>query len=127
MLDVARTMLSRGFSLVATRGTADYLTAHGVACERVNKVLEGRPHVVDLIKNGEISYIINTTEGKQAIVDSFSILGTADEHVEKLKQLEAAGVDQFAIYLMCGEEERNLKEYCDNILPHFVKNEALAG
>lgn len=61
------------------------------------------------------------------IVDSFSILGSADEHIEKLKQLEKAGVDQFAIYLMCGEEERNLKEYCDNILPHFVKNEALAG
>ncbi|MFN3704015.1 carbamoyl-phosphate synthase large subunit [Thermomonas sp.] len=73
VLDVARTMLSRGFSLVATRGTADYLTAHGVACERVNKVAEGRPHIVDLIKNGEISYIVNTTEGRQAIADSFSI------------------------------------------------------
>ncbi|MFN7183726.1 MAG: carbamoyl-phosphate synthase large subunit [Thermomonas haemolytica] len=73
VLDVARTMLERGFSLVATRGTADYLTAHGVTCERVNKVAEGRPHVVDLIKNGEISYIVNTTEGRQAIADSFSI------------------------------------------------------
>ena len=61
------------------------------------------------------------------IVDSFSILGSAEEHVEKLKQLEQAGVDQFAIYLMCGDEERNLKEYCENILPHFVKNKALAG
>ena len=73
VLDVARTMLSRGFSLVATSGTADYLTAHGVACDRVNKVAEGRPHIVDLIKNGEISYIVNTTEGRQAIADSFSI------------------------------------------------------
>ena len=59
--------------LVATSGTADYLSAHGVACERVNKVIEGRPHIVDLIKNGEISYIVNTTEGRQAIADSFSI------------------------------------------------------
>ncbi|MCR6496089.1 carbamoyl-phosphate synthase large subunit [Thermomonas sp. S9] len=73
VLDVARTMLARGFSLVATRGTADYLSAQGVACARVNKVAEGRPHIVDLIKNGEISYIVNTTEGRQAIADSFSI------------------------------------------------------
>ncbi|QNN46653.1 carbamoyl-phosphate synthase large subunit [Thermomonas brevis] len=73
VLDVARTMLERGFTLVATSGTADYLSAHGVACERVNKVAEGRPHIVDLIKNGEICYIVNTTEGRAAIADSFSI------------------------------------------------------
>ena len=73
VLDVARTMLARGFSLVATSGTADYLSAHGVACDRVNKVAEGRPHIVDLIKNGEIVYIVNTTEGRAAIADSFSI------------------------------------------------------
>src|SRR5690606_21031105 len=73
VLDVARTMLARGFSLVATHGTADYLVAQGIACERVNKVIEGRPHIVDLIKNGEICYIVNTTEGRQAIADSFSI------------------------------------------------------
>ena len=66
-------MIERGFSIVATSGTADFLSAHGVACERVNKVAEGRPHIVDLIKNGEISYIVNTTEGRQAIADSFSI------------------------------------------------------
>jgi len=73
VLPVARDMLRRGFSIVATGGTADYLGAHGIACERVNKVIEGRPHIVDLIKNGEISYIVNTTEGRQAISDSFSI------------------------------------------------------
>lgn len=73
LVEVARTMLARGFRLVATAGTADYLQAHGIACERVNKVAEGRPHIVDLIKNGEIAYIINTTEGRQAIADSFSI------------------------------------------------------
>ena len=73
VLDVARTMLERGFTLVATSGTADYLSAHGVVCERVNKVAEGRPHIVDLIKNGEIAYIVNTTEGRAAIADSFSI------------------------------------------------------
>ena len=73
VLPVARYMIERGFSIVATSGTADFLSANGVACERVNKVIEGRPHVVDLIKNGEISYIVNTTEGRQAIADSFSI------------------------------------------------------
>jgi carbamoyl-phosphate synthase large subunit len=73
LLQVAKDVLVRGFSLVATSGTASYLADHGVACERINKVLEGRPHIVDLIKNGEIAYIVNTTEGKQAIADSFSI------------------------------------------------------
>ena len=73
LLPVARDAIQRGFSLVATAGTAAFLTEHGVVCERVNKVLEGRPHIVDLIKNGEIVYIVNTTEGKQAIADSFSI------------------------------------------------------
>src|SRR5690606_38729287 len=64
LLPVARDLLARGFSLVATGGTARFLHENGVACERINKVIEGRPHIVDLIKNGEISYIVNTTEGK---------------------------------------------------------------
>src|SRR5690606_21786554 len=70
---VSKALLARGFSLVATRGTADWLRANGFDCEQVNKVAEGRPHVVDLIKNGDIAYIVNTTEGRQAIADSFSI------------------------------------------------------
>jgi carbamoyl-phosphate synthase large subunit len=73
LLAVAEDALRRGYTLVATGGTAAFLGAHGVACGRINKVLEGRPHIVDLIKNGEIVYIVNTTEGKQAIADSFSI------------------------------------------------------
>mgnify|MGYP003707198131 FL=1 len=80
LLPVAREIIARGFNLVATAGTASYLTGHGVACERINKVLEGRPHIVDLIKNGEIVYIVNTTEGKQAIADSFSIRREALQH-----------------------------------------------
>jgi len=80
VLDVARTLIERGCSLVATSGTARYFNQQGVACERINKVIEGRPHVVDLIKNGEIVYIINTTEGKQAIADSFSIRREALQH-----------------------------------------------
>jgi carbamoyl-phosphate synthase large subunit len=80
LLPIAADIASRGFTLVATSGTAGYLTAHGVVCERINKVLEGRPHIVDLIKNGEIVYIVNTTEGKQAIADSFSIRREALQH-----------------------------------------------
>jgi carbamoyl-phosphate synthase large subunit len=73
VLPVAQDLVKRGYALVATEGTHAFLTANGIECERINKVLEGRPHIVDLIKNGEIVYIINTTEGRQAITDSFSI------------------------------------------------------
>ncbi len=73
LVEIARDIAARGYGLVGTHGTADHLNAHGVACEHINKVMEGRPHIVDLIKNGEIVYIVNTTEGRQAIADSFSI------------------------------------------------------
>jgi carbamoyl-phosphate synthase large subunit len=73
LLPVAEAMVAKGYTLVATRGTAAWLQQHGLACEVVNKVTEGRPHIVDLIKNGEIVYIVNTTEGRAAITDSFSI------------------------------------------------------
>ena len=77
---LARDLVSRGFRLVATRGTCDALIAAGVPCQRINKVQEGRPHVVDLIKNDEITFIVNTTEGRQAIADSFSIRREALQH-----------------------------------------------
>ena len=70
-------LVALGFELVATGGTQRELEAAGIPCRRVNKVTEGRPHVVDMLKNGEISLIINTTEGKQAQQDSFSIRRSA--------------------------------------------------
>ena len=73
VLPVASELVRRGYALIATRGTAAWLRDNGFECETINKVIEGRPHIVDLIKNGEIAYIVNTTEGKQAIGDSFSI------------------------------------------------------
>ena len=76
-LELANILLQRGFELVATDGTAQYLTDAGLSCRRTNKVREGRPHIVDLIKNGEISLIVNTTEGKQAIRESLPIRGEA--------------------------------------------------
>jgi len=74
VLDTARVLSGMGFSLVATHGTAKALEAAGLAVTRVNKVAEGRPHIVDMIKNGEIAFIINTVEEKRtAIRDSYSI------------------------------------------------------
>ena len=75
--EIGHALTSLGFDLVATRGTQRDLEAAGIKCGRVNKVTEGRPHVVDMLKNGEISLIINTTEGKQATQDSFSIRRSA--------------------------------------------------
>ncbi|MDX5333436.1 MAG: carbamoyl-phosphate synthase large subunit [Gammaproteobacteria bacterium] len=80
IVDVARKLTELGFDVVATRGTAAALEAAGVACQQVNKVLEGRPHIVDMIKNDEIVLIINTTEGKQATADSFTIRREALQH-----------------------------------------------
>ena len=72
-VQLGRRLIERGFELLATEGTARALTEAGIACRRVNKVREGRPHVVDMIKNDEIDLIINTTEGKLAIRESNSI------------------------------------------------------
>jgi carbamoyl-phosphate synthase large subunit len=74
---LAATLSARGFEIVATGGTASALAEGGVACSRINKVREGRPHIVDMIKNHEISLIVNTTEGKQAINESRSIRAEA--------------------------------------------------
>ena len=70
---IGKDLVSKGFQLVGTRGTARVLNEAGIACERVFKVSEGRPNIVDMIKNGEVHFIINTTEGKKAIADSFTI------------------------------------------------------
>jgi carbamoyl-phosphate synthase large subunit len=70
-------LIDLGYRVVATGGTADYLSAQGLAVERVNKVLEGRPHIVDKIKDGEIALIFNTTEGHQSLKDSQSIRASA--------------------------------------------------
>jgi len=73
LMDLARGLLALGFSLEATRGTAKMLAEEGINCSTVNKLQEGRPNIVDAIKNGEYCYIINTVEGRQAIEDSVYI------------------------------------------------------
>ena len=77
ILPAVRLLADNGFTVVATGGTADYLTENGVTVERVNKVLQGRPHIVDRIKDGDIALIFNTTEGWQSLKDSQPIRGSA--------------------------------------------------
>jgi carbamoyl-phosphate synthase large subunit len=78
--NVARQLTELGFELTATRGTCRTITESGINCSVVNKVKEGRPHIVDRIKNDDFVLIINTTEGKQAIIDSASIRRAALQH-----------------------------------------------
>jgi len=77
VIKLGKILVQRGFSLVATHGTAKSLAEAGIECKRVNKVREGRPHIVDMIKNAEIDLIVNTTEGKRAILESSSIRAEA--------------------------------------------------
>ena len=77
ILPAARRLVELGFKLIATGGTQKYLADAGVAVERVNKVAEGRPHIVDKIVDGELALIINTTEGWQSLKDSASIRASA--------------------------------------------------
>ena len=77
VLEPVRILADRGFKIVATAGTAAYLREQGVEATSVKKVLEGRPNIVDMIKNGEIQLVFNTTEGRQSLQDSFSLRRTA--------------------------------------------------
>ncbi|HET6628919.1 MAG TPA: carbamoyl-phosphate synthase large subunit [Woeseiaceae bacterium] len=79
-VELAQILITLGFDIVATHGTANELAEAGVVCRRANKVREGRPHIVDMIKNDEFSLIVNTTEGKQAIAESRSIRAEAVRH-----------------------------------------------
>ncbi len=77
MLEAAQVLTAQGFSLVATRGTQSWLAEKGVACDVVNKVYEGRPDVADMLKDGQVQLVMNTTEGAQAVEDSKAIRSIA--------------------------------------------------
>jgi carbamoyl-phosphate synthase large subunit len=77
IVPAVRTLAGLGFTVIATRGTARHLEAEGITVDTVNKVAEGRPHIVDRIKDGEIALIFNTTEGWQSLKDSESIRRSA--------------------------------------------------
>ena len=80
IVNAAEKLYKAGFGLLATGGTASFLEEKGIPVKRVNKVKEGRPHIVDSLKNGEVQLVINTTQGAQAVVDSFSIRREALMH-----------------------------------------------
>jgi carbamoyl-phosphate synthase large subunit len=104
---VAKELIALGYEIFATFGTSKALSKAGIKCERINKVRDGQPHIVDMLKNDDIDLIVNTTEGKKAIADSFSIRRTALQHkvfytttmagalatVEALKQRDSIGVN----------------------------------
>lgn len=103
----AKELVVLGYAIYATSGTSKALREAGIECERVNKVREGQPHIVDMLKNDEIDLIVNTTEDKKAIADSYSIRRTALQHkvfytttmagalatIEGIKQRDNTGVN----------------------------------
>ncbi len=80
IVDAVKLLYSLGFRVLATSGTQRYLAEHGVPAEKVNKVLEGRPHIVDAITNGDIQLVFNTTDGAAALADSRSLRRAALLH-----------------------------------------------
>jgi carbamoyl-phosphate synthase large subunit len=114
ILDPVRDLIGLGFAAIATGGTADYLAAEGVAVERVNKVAQGRPHIVDRIKDGEVALVFNTTEGWQSHKDSASIRASAVQ--QKVPYFttaasSAAVVRSIAARRARGLEVRALQDY----------------
>jgi carbamoyl-phosphate synthase large subunit len=80
ILPTAKLLTELGFKIIATSGTQHFLEEHGVPAAKINKVLEGRPHIVDAIKNGDVQLVFNTTEGAQALSDSRSLRRAALLH-----------------------------------------------
>ena len=80
ILEAVRVLVDVGLDIIATSGTQRFLAGEGIACKKINKVLEGRPHIVDAIKNGEVQLVVNTTEGAQALSDSRSLRQAALMH-----------------------------------------------
>ena len=80
MIEIAQALANLGFTIVATRGTAGALAEAGLTVTPVNKVTEGRPHIVDMIKNNEINFIVNVADDKRAVQDSYEIRRSALQH-----------------------------------------------
>jgi carbamoyl-phosphate synthase large subunit len=108
---LAKVLDDRGFELVATDGTAIALAEAGLHCRRVNKVHEGRPHIVDMIKNGEIDFICNTTEGKRTMRESQAIRAAAvNQKVTYYTTLAAAMATTMALDHIEGAEVYKLQD-----------------
>ncbi|MEP3033578.1 MAG: carbamoyl-phosphate synthase large subunit [Pseudoruegeria sp.] len=107
MIEAAQELTSLGFTVVATRGTADWLRGNGVACELVNKVYEGRPNIVDLLKDGNIDLVMNTTEGTQAVEDSRDIRAVA--LYDKIPYFTTAAASHAAAFAIKADLEGELE------------------
>ena len=121
-VELGRTLIGRGFRVVATSGTAKALAAGGVTVETINKVKEGRPHCVDMIKNGEIHFIANTTEGKKSIEESRSIRAAAIHHkVCYFTTIAGARAAAVAMEYLSEPQVRRLQDLHDQLAQSQVK------
>jgi carbamoyl-phosphate synthase large subunit len=114
ILPAMKLLVSHGFKVVATSGTLRFLVENGVPASKINKVLEGRPHVVDAIKNGEIQLVFNTTDGAAALADSRSLRRAALLHKVPYYTTLAgalAAVEGISAYLAGDLEVRPLQDY----------------
>ena len=114
MLDVARRLSDTGFDIMATGGTSEFLNKNGIFSRTVNKVKQGRPHIVDHLKNGDVQLVINTTFGKKEIAQSYSIRRTAlVNNVPYFTTLAGAiaGVGAIEALLRSGLEVKALQSY----------------
>ena len=114
IVETVRRLADLGFRIIATAGTQRFLAGEGIVCDKINKVLEGRPHIVDAIKNGEVQLVINTTEGAQALADSRSLRRAALLHkVPYFTTLAGASAAALGIEALLGGqlEVRPLQSY----------------
>jgi carbamoyl-phosphate synthase large subunit len=114
VVDTVRRLARLGFRIIATGGTQRFLAGEGIVCDKINKVLEGRPHIVDAIKNGEVQLVINTTEGAQTLADSRSLRRAALLHkVPYFTTLAGADAAALGIEALLGGqlEVRPLQSY----------------
>ncbi|MDF1856850.1 carbamoyl-phosphate synthase large subunit [Pseudooceanicola sp.] len=105
-LQAAQSLVSLGFTIVATRGTSEWLQAAGIACEIVNKVYEGRPNIVDQLKDGQVSLVFNTTEGTQSVEDSREIRSVA--LYDKIPYYTTAAGAQAAVQAIVARQDGEL-------------------
>jgi carbamoyl-phosphate synthase large subunit len=114
VVNAVKRLSGLGFRIIATTGTQRFLAGKNISCDKVNKVLEGRPHIVDAIKNGEVQLVINTTEGAQALADSRSLRREALLHkVPYFTTLAGASAAALGIEALLGGqlEVRPLQSY----------------
>jgi carbamoyl-phosphate synthase large subunit len=118
VVPVAASLVEQGFTLLATGGTADKLAEHGVSCERVNKISQGRPHILDKLKDGQVQWIINTSSGTRTTEDSYSIRRAAlDYHIPYTTTITGASSMAQAIATLADQdiEVKSVQEFSSAI------------